>query len=196
MLVLIQKGGREQPACGAHQGGRQRLTDPRVPATEGPGDGIFPGPTKAFPLWLRLWSSQAGRRMSWETVLLKSGQNDFGCRPGTSATWCAGRQDGGEQGAGGWGVGLRSDVCEGSSQWPEEWAAPSPSGPEQAGLGGALGSRAGGGCGRCRGLGPSPSRPRFPAPLFLQQDKQAVLGLSGRAAAEDWPGQQDSPAFR
>ena len=45
-------------------------------------------------------------------------------------------------------------------------------------------------------LGPSPSRPTFPAPLFLQQDKQAVLGPSGRAAAEDRPGKQDSPAFR
>ena len=114
-------------ACRAHQGRRRHLTGPSVPATEGPGDGISPGPTKAFPLWLRLWSSQAGRRMSWETALLKLGQNDFGCRPGSSATWCAGRQDGGEHGVGGWaGGGAGSDVCEGSSQWPEKWAILSP----------------------------------------------------------------------
>ena len=73
-----------------------------------------------------------------------------------------------------------------------------PSVPEQAALGGALVSRGqtvAGGFGGRR-LGPSPSRPTFPAPLFLQQDKQAVLGPSGRAAAEDRPGQQDSPAFK
>ncbi|KAM7230388.1 hypothetical protein CapIbe_019105 [Capra ibex] len=41
-------------------------------------------------------------------------------------------------GAGGGGGG--SGVREGSSQCLEEWAAPSPSGLEQAALGGALGS--------------------------------------------------------
>ena len=56
------------------------------------GGGFFPRTTKSIPVSFRLWSSWAGRSMSWETALLSSGQNAFGCSPrgisGTTRLYC------------------------------------------------------------------------------------------------------------